>query len=126
MRMTEKVKILLVEDEAITAMMLESELQDMGYQVYNPIATGEAAVKAGKKYRFDVVLMDIRLAGKMNGIEAAKKILSYYQVPIIFMTGYSEHHIKVQAQALGAAAYLVKPIDSTEIKLIIDGLFGEK
>ncbi|HDP99233.1 MAG TPA: response regulator [bacterium] len=124
--MTEKVKILLVEDEAITAMMLESELQDMGYQVYNPIATGEAAVKAGKKYRFDVVLMDIRLAGKMNGIEAAKKILSYYQVPIIFMTGYSEHHIKVQAQALGAAAYLVKPIDSTEIKLIIDGLFGEK
>jgi len=126
LRMTEKVKILLVEDEAITAMMLESELQDMGYQVYNPIATGEAAVKAGKKYRFDVVLMDIRLAGKMNGIEAAKKILSYYQVPIIFMTGYSEHHIKVQAQALGAAAYLVKPIDSTEIKLIIDGLFGEK
>ncbi len=121
-----KVKILVVEDEAITALLLKTELDQIGYQVCAVLATGEEAVNAAKKNHFDVVLMDIRLAGQMNGIEAAKEITAHYEVPIIFMTGYADNHIEAQAQELHPAAYLNKPVDLDEIKQIIDGLFDEK
>lgn len=122
--MPEKITILLVEDEAITALLLKRNLELLGYQVSEPVAAGEVAIEKARNICFDVVLMDIRLAGKMDGIEAAKEILSLCNSQIIFMTGYSDYDIKGRAQALHPAAYLVKPVTPDDIAPVISSLFS--
>ncbi len=123
--MPKKVNILLVEDEAIIALLLKRNLERAGYNVYKPLATGEAAVEAVKTNDVDVALMDIRLAGEIDGVEAAEKIVSLCNTPIIFMTGYVDNDVRERAQALNPVAYLVKPVTPNDITPVIAGLFGE-
>ncbi len=90
----EKAKIMVVEDEYLLAMEMQSDLKGMGYDVCEFVATGEDAIKNAGHERPDVVLMDIVLQGEMNGIEAAKEIHSSYGIPIIFITGCEDEGIK--------------------------------
>ena len=124
--MPEKVKILLVEDEAITALLLKRNLELSGYEVFEPLATGEAAVAFAKNHHFNVALMDIRLAGKMDGVEAAQEISTFCDSPIIFLTGYIDNHMKERVQFLQPAAYLVKPVTPDDITPVIEALFRAK
>lgn len=117
--MPEPVRILLVEDEALTALLLKRELEEAGCQVHKPIATGEAAVEAARIRPVDVVVMDIRLAGRMDGIAAAEMISSCCAAPIIFTTGYNDDEIRERALALGPAAYLVKPVTIGDLMPVI-------
>lgn len=121
--MKQKIKILLVEDEALIALLLKRNLELLGWEVGNPVATGETAIQRVKDELPDVVLMDIRLVGKMNGIEAAREIRVFSHIPIIFMTGYSDSELKVQAEALHAAAYLIKPVTPEQIEPVLVDLF---
>ena len=83
-------KIEIVEDEAMTAMLLARNLRLVGYSTCGPVSTGEAAIQLAGEERPDVVLMDIRLAGAMDGIQAAADIKQRWGIPVIFMTGYSD------------------------------------
>lgn len=121
--MSRPIQVMLVEDEALLAILLQKNLQSLGYEVSGPYATGEEAVEEARKNRPDVVLMDIRLAGALDGIEAAEKIMAMHNTPIIFMTGYSDVETIARAQALNPAAYLVKPVSKEYIKSVIDTLF---
>jgi len=112
--------ILVVEDEIIVALDLKRCLQGMGYQVVQVVTTGEKAIKAAKNKRPDLVLMDIRLKGKMNGIEAAKVINSQYDVPVVYLTAYADDHTLRQATTAGPYGYLVKPFDARELKTTIE------
>jgi two-component system, response regulator PdtaR len=94
-----KVKLLIVEDEAMFAMVLKNNLQLRGYQVCEPVSTGLAAIQAAIDEQPEAVLMDIRLVGEMDGIAAAEQILSSRRVPIIFMTGYSDEKTEARARA---------------------------
>ena len=114
------VKLLLVEDEFLLAKLLQTNLELVGYKVCKLVSTGEEAIEQAEKEQPDFVLMDIRLAGKMNGVEAAREIHKRFQIPIIFMTGYSDEEIKVQAKAIDPLAYLIKPVTPVHIKSIID------
>lgn len=118
-----KIKLLIVEDEAMFAMVLKNNLQLCGYQVCEPVSTGQAAVQAVIDEQPEAVLMDIRLVGEMDGIAAAEQILSSCAVPIIFMTGYSDEKTETRARALAPAAYLVKPITPLEIEPVLNTLF---
>jgi PAS domain S-box-containing protein len=119
--------ILVVEDEIIVALDLKRCLQGMGYQVIQVVTTGEKAVKAAKNKRPDLVLMDIRLQGKMNGIEAAKAIHSQYDVPVVYLTAYADDQTLRQATAAGPYGYLVKPFEARELKTTIEvALFKHK
>ncbi|MBN2051403.1 MAG: response regulator [Spirochaetales bacterium] len=122
----QKMHILLVEDEAITALMFKSNLEAAGYEVHTPIATGESAVKAVQTEKFDLILMDIHLAGDMDGIQAAEKISLSCCIPIIFMTGYSDCDVRLRARELRPAAYLVKPVSLKDIKSAIEFVFTEQ
>jgi two-component system, response regulator PdtaR len=122
--MPEKIKILLIEDEAITALLLKRNLELSGYKVFEPFATGEEAVAFIKNHPIDVALIDIRLAGKMDGIETAQEISTYCNSPIIFMTGYIDNEMKARVQVLQPVAYLVKPVTPDDIIPIIDALFN--
>lgn len=113
-------KILVVEDEAITAMTLKLKLAQAGYEISNVVATGEEAVTSVKQDFPDLVLMDIRLAGLLNGIEAAQQIQGFHPAPpIIFMTGYPDPEIQQQAQQLHPLAYFVKPVNMQELHNVI-------
>lgn len=112
-------RIIVVEDEAITAMLVRTRLSEMGFTVLETCATGEDAVQAAETHAPDVVLMDINLAGEIDGIEAARLIGEKKAVPVIFVTGYSDTQYRDRARALNPAGFLVKPVDFPELEEII-------
>ena len=114
------VKLLIVEDEFFVATLLQRNLELVGYQVCELVGTGEEAIERAEKEQPDFIVMDIRLAGEMNGIEAAREIHKRFQIPIIFMTGYSDKETIAQARELNPLACLVKPITPDHIKSVID------
>ena len=120
--MTNKIKILIVEDEAIIAKGLKMDLEELGYLVLNPIAKGEDAVPVAIQENPTLILMDIRLAGGLNGIEAAERIILKKNIPIAFMTGYATEEIKERAQKINPLVFLEKPVDIYLLKQIIDTL----
>ena len=115
-------RILIVEDEAIIAMGLQMELEEAGYQVCQSVATGEEAIACVAQDPPDLVLMDNRLAGKMNGIEAARALLAVHPLPIIFMTGYAVHEIIERLQELKPLGILTKPVRVFQLAPLIDSI----
>ena len=113
-------KILVVDDEAIIIMQLEERLSAMGYTVAGMAATGEDAIDKARSLRPDLVLMDIVMPGKMNGIEAAKIITQELDVPVVFITAYADDTIIEKAKSVRPYGYIVKPFNELEIKAAIE------
>jgi len=122
--MSEKVKVLIVEDEAIVAQNLCMELQLEGYHVCGFVATGEEAISLVKQEDPDLILMDVNLIGDMDGIETSEKIMELKKIPIIFMTGYSKLEFSDRAMKLNPVGYFNKPIDVEMITPLIDEIFN--
>lgn len=116
-----KIKILLVEDEAITALAMVGALQAMGYNTCQPVATGEKALQSLSQEAPDVVLMDISLTGDMNGIETARIMMQSGFYTIIFVTGFSCGELYESAKALDPVAIFTKPVNPQSLKSAIDG-----
>jgi CheY-like chemotaxis protein len=112
-------KILIVEDEAINALAIRYMLSKAGFSVSNTVATGQEAIENVMTNKPDLILMDIRLAGDIDGIEAAAIIKEKVNVPVIFMTAYAEASVENKARALNPLGFLRKPIDALEIKNLI-------
>ncbi len=121
-----KIRILLVEDEAISALLLKRSLEREGHEVYEPLATGKKALEFAENHQIDVILLDINLAGDMDGIETAKKITATRDIPIIFTTGYMDNAIEERASVLQPIAYIVKPIIPDSINDLISKQFGNR
>jgi two-component system, response regulator PdtaR len=113
-------KILVVDDEAIITMQLEERLSTMGYSVAGMAASGEDAVDKARSLRPDLVLMDIVMPGKMNGIEAAKIITEELNIPVVFVTSYADDTIIEKAKSVRPYGYIVKPFNELEIKAAIE------
>lgn len=111
--------ILLVEDDGILAAHLEDVLTEFGYRVLTPVATGEEAIFTLQYNQADLVLMDIELAGEMNGIETALIIKHSSDIPIIFLTSYSQDPLLEQAKAVSPYGYLIKPVPERELAATI-------
>ena len=113
-------KILVVDDEAIITMQLEERLTAMGYTVAGMAASGEDAVDKARRIRPDLVLMDIVMPGKMNGIEAAKIVTQELDIPVVFVTSYADDAIIEKAKSVRPYGYIVKPFNELEIKAAIE------
>jgi CheY-like chemotaxis protein/DNA-binding PadR family transcriptional regulator len=113
-------KILVVDDEAIITMQLEERLTLMGYTVAGMAASGEDAVNKARRIHPDLVLMDIVMPGKMNGIEAAKIITEELDIPVVFVTSYADDIIIEKAKSVRPYGYIVKPFNELEIKAAIE------
>jgi len=111
--------ILIVEDEYLPGLHLKTALGREGHAVYGPATTAQEALEIARQNSPDLVLMDIRLAGAEDGIEAAKRIRESSEVAIIFMSGYQEQQFKDKAMALKPLAFLVKPVLIKDIKAVI-------
>jgi CheY-like chemotaxis protein len=115
-----KSKIMIVEDEWITADDIRMSLQSLGYTVSSVVSSGEEAIQKAEKDKPDLVLMDIMLKGKMDGIEAASQIRSCYNIPIIYLTAYADEKILERARITEPFGYIVKPFVNEDLKIAIE------
>ena len=112
--------ILIVEDDGIIATHFQYMLTGRGYNVLAPVASGEEAILVAAARQPDLVLVDIELAGEMNGITAAGHIRAAADVPVIFLTAYSEDKLLQQAKAIAPYGYLVKPVPERELAATVE------
>ena len=113
------IKVLIVEDEVLVALDLKEELEGFGYLVIGVAASGEEALKLARTHRPNVALLDIVIKGKMDGIEVAS-VLVRYDIPVIFITAYSDKETLQRAAHATPYGYLTKPYQSREVQAAIE------
>lgn len=113
-------RILIVEDEAIVAVDIQSQLEALGYTVLDIATSGEEAREKALDLCPDMVLMDIRLSGQMDGIDAAESIRRRHDIPIVFLTAYADQDTLQRAKAAGPHGYLVKPFNERDLYTAIE------
>ena len=106
----EKINVLIVEDESIVVEDLRARLENNGYEVVGTADSGNSAIEQVQKLQPDVLLMDVRMKGELNGIETAIIIQSYFEtpIPLVFLTGFSEKSFPY-LKALDEYIYINKP-----------------
>ncbi len=112
--------ILIVEDEAITALDVKNYLLGFGFNVVGIVSTGEEAIEQAERIRPDIILMDIILAGKIDGIAASMTIKERYDIPVIYMTGNADIMTVNRARETAPYGYIVKPINRQNLYSTID------
>ncbi len=113
-------RILVVEDEGILAIELTEKLEKLGYSVIAVASFGEEAIELAYKHKPDLILMDIVLKGEIDGIEAARKIQSTLNIPIIYLTAYASDDIVKRAKLTEPFGYLVKPYSDRDLEISVE------
>ncbi len=113
-------KIMVVEDEWVVADQLCRDLKDLGYTVCSTASTGDEAIRKAEADRPDLILMDIVLKGKMNGIEAAGRIASQFNIPVLYLTAHTNSEYIERAKQTNPFGYLVKPYNQKELYATIE------
>lgn len=113
-------KILVVEDERVVARDIEKRLKKLGYIVPASVASGEEAIEKVAELRPDLVLMDIRLKGRMDGIEAAEQIRADFNTPVIYLTAYADEVTLQRAKVTEPFGYIVKPFDERDLHVAVE------
>ncbi len=113
-------RILVVEDEIIVAIDLQHELNALGYRVTDIASSGQEAVKKAGQIRPDLVLMDIRLDGDMDGIEAAEQIRTNFDIPIVYLTAYADTDTLRRAKVTDPFGYIIKPYQERDLHVTIE------
>lgn len=114
------IRILIVEDESIVAEDIQRSLENMGYSILSIVSSGEEAIEKVKENEPDLILMDIMLDGEIDGIEAADMIRSFSNIPIIFLTAYSDEKILERAKITEPFGYIIKPFKERELQINIE------
>ena len=113
-------KILIVEDEVIIAKDIEHTLKRDGYDVTGHATSGEKAIELIKETSPDLILMDIKLKGEMDGIETTEIIKNQFDLPVIYLTSYKDEQTLLRAKVTEPYGYIIKPFDRKELKIFID------
>jgi two-component system cell cycle sensor histidine kinase/response regulator CckA len=110
-----KKKILVVEDERIIALEIRDRLEDLDFHVTETVKSKEAAIESVKSNPPDLVLMDIMLGNDMAGLDAAEYIHEHYDIPVVFLTAYSDKSTLARAKRAEPYGYILKPLDEREV-----------
>lgn len=113
-------RILIVEDEAITALELTRRLQRWGFEVVGDVDSGQNALQMAQELKPDLIIMDINLKGKMDGVDTAIAISKIYDVPIIFLTAHGNQNTIRKAQVVKPAHYIIKPYRENELRFAVE------
>lgn len=108
-------KILVVEDEVMVAMTLEDTLEALGYEVAGTVDNGRDAVRLAAEKKPDLILMDIRIRGDIDGIETADKITQSMDIPVVFLTAHSDEQTLMRALKTQPYGFLIKPFREREL-----------
>src|SRR5437773_3394601 len=113
-------RILVVEDEGIVAEDIQSRLENLGYAVPAVASSGEEAMKKAAETRPDIVLMDIVLKGDMDGVEAAEQMRDRFNIPVVYLTAYSDDNNFQRAKVTEPLGYVLKPFEERELQTTIE------
>lgn len=113
-------KILIVEDEKIVALDIENSLKELGYKITGKVSSGEEAIESAELKHPDLVLMDIHLKGKIDGISAANTIYKEHNVPVVYLTAYSDQETLKYAKITEPFGYILKPFKERELHVVIE------
>ena len=116
-------KILVVDDETLIAMGLESCLTSLGYEVVGTASSGEEAISMARELRPDLLLTDIVMPGKIDGVEAAKIIKAELNIPVIFVTAHEDKALR-RAKEAEPIGYLLKPFSLGEVRVKLKDLIS--
>jgi len=116
----EKLKILIVEDDAIIATAIESQLQSLGYDVTSIVDTGEKAIEKVEVDKPDLILMDIHIKGNMDGIDTAEVIRNKFGIPVIFSTAFLDTERIERAKITIPFGYVLKPVQERDLKVTLE------
>ena len=109
--------ILIVEDEAVVAEDLAQKIKALGYRVLDIASTGAAALQISQAHPPDLILLDITLAGKLDGIETATRIKEFSDIPLVFLTAHSDTETVKRATAAGSLGYILKPFRERDLEV---------
>lgn len=115
-------KVLLVEDEAIIALSTKKMLEKTGLFEVSILDNGPAAISFLKQNPPEIILMDIKIVGVLDGIETMHEIRKFSQVPVIYLTGNSDPRARVRAKATGNSDFLTKPVEISDLLQSISNL----
>ncbi len=113
-------RIMVVEDEFIVSEGIRMALGNLGYQVCSTVTSGEKAVKKAGEDKPDLVLMDIVLKGEMDGIEAANRIRSQFNIPVVYLTAYADEKLLERAKIAESFGYILKPFEERQLRIVIE------
>jgi signal transduction histidine kinase len=113
-------RILIVEDESVATWYLEEALEIIGHQVVASVVSGEEAIQLAQETHPDLVLMDIRLQGEMDGIVAAEQIYSEFDIPVVYLTAHADDSTLSRAIITNPFGYLIKPFQEREVHTTIE------
>lgn len=113
-------KILITEDELVTAAHIQQALERLGYDVCACIRSGEEVVEAMRRWKPDLVLMDIKLKGALDGIQVAEQLRAEFDVPVIYVTAFADSATLQRAKISEPFAYVVKPVDTRAFHTAIE------
>jgi CheY-like chemotaxis protein len=119
------VQVLVVEDEAIIAMDILGMLKKMGCARSEAVFSGEESVQRVAEHRPDLVLMDIRLKGRMDGIQAAHQIFYEYDVPVVYLTAFGDEATIDRANGSARFGYITKPFEENELRSTIQNALDQ-
>lgn len=115
-----KTKILIVEDESIVARDLQCSLEDLNYEVCGIAASSDEAIALAREKVPDLVLMDVRISGKRDGIETAHVIRAEMEVPVIYLTAHADDTTLARAKVTQPSGYLLKPVRTAELRSMVE------
>ncbi len=113
-------KILVVEDEIISVMDITQSLKDLGYDTVGVASSGREAIEKAAYMAPDLVLMDIKLKGSMDGVDAAKRIQARFDIPVIYLTAHSDNETLQRAKISEPHGYILKPFTEQELRVAIE------
>ena len=117
-------RIAVVEDEGIVAMDISKCLTSLGYEVSFVSDSGEKAIDMLNEHPTDMILMDVELKGKINGLETAKRIKESSDIPVVFLTAFEDEATLKRIGDLSTAGYLVKPFEDEQLRITIEKVLG--
>jgi len=119
-----KKQVLIVEDDLILSLQLEMQIKLMGYEIAGKANNATDAIEMIKEKNPDLVLMDIILAGEMDGVDAISTIRDFSDVPVLYLTGNGDEQTRRRAHASRPVAYIVKPVDMLLLKKTINEILN--
>ena len=115
-----KTRVMVVEDESIVAKNIQTRLKQLGYLVPATVSSGEEALEEIDNIRPNLVLMDIVLDGKLDGVETAEIIYNKYKIPVVYLTAYADDETLERAKKSIPYGYIVKPFEINELRSAIE------
>ena len=117
---TPNTSVVIVDDDAILRLDLRDLLQTMGYHVIGETRDARAAINIARRLRPDLVIMDVRLPGNMDGVDAAAVLTAERIAPVLLLSGFSDAEVAHRAAEAGAAGYVLKPFHEDNLRPAIE------